>query len=63
MSNRGIVCGSDKFRETWIYTVTHCLWNQQIVCEADIIAFRYYRPIKNLKFLMNSLLLGIEIAN
>ena len=24
---RGIVCGTDKFRETLIYTVIHCLWN------------------------------------
>ena len=26
-SNRGIFCGTDKFRQTWIYTVIHCLWN------------------------------------
>ena len=43
---RGIVCGTDKFRETLIYTVIHCLWNWQIVCEADIIRLRYYRPFK-----------------
>ena len=27
VSCRGIVCGTDKFRETQIYTVIHCLWN------------------------------------
>ena len=40
IKGRGIVCGTDKFRETWIYTVIQCLWNWHIVCEADIIVYR-----------------------
>ena len=52
LSIRGIVCGTDKFRETWINTVIHCLWNWQIVCEADKIELRYYRPNKNSTFFM-----------
>ena len=24
---RGVVCGTDKIRKTWFYTVIHCLWN------------------------------------
>ena len=43
-TRRVIVCGTDKFRETQIYTVIHCLWNWRIVCEADKIGLRYYRP-------------------
>ena len=53
---RGIVCGIDKFCETLIYTVIYCLWNWQIVCKADIIRLRNYRPFKNLTFCMNEML-------
>ena len=59
---RGIVCGTDKFRETLIYTVIHFLWNWQIVCEADIIRLIYYRPYKTSTFLMNELMLNIEMV-
>ena len=50
---RGIVCGTDKFCETLIYTVIHCLWNWRIVCEADIIVLGNDIPNENWTFFMN----------
>ena len=62
-NSRGIVCETDKFCETRIYNVIHFLWNWQIVCEADKIGTRYYRPNKNSTLFMKLLLVGIEMVN
>ena len=62
-TDRGIVCETDKIRETSIYTVIHCLWNWRMVCEADKIGLKYYRPNKNSTLFMKVLLVGIEMVN
>ena len=60
---RGIICGTDKFHETRIHTVFHCLWNWQIVFGADKVGLRYYKPNKNSTLFMKVLLVGIEMVN
>ena len=61
MSCRGIVCGQVLLNLD--YTVIHCLWNWHIVCKAEKVRLRYYRPNKNSTLFMTALLVGIEMVN
>ena len=44
-TGRGVVFATDKFYKT--LTVIHCFWNEQHVCEANTVLFRYNKHKKN----------------